>query len=188
MRTFIAIEIPEEVKAAIAAIQDDLRQARAEVSWTKPENIHLTLKFLGEIDESLIEPIESACVETAKEFSAFSLSVNGVGAFPNAHHPRVLWAGLADEVEELKRMQAALDERLVAAGFAREARAFSPHLTFGRVKSSKNNRSLISRLNVYQLPIYSFIAREIILMRSQLHPAGARYTPLKKAQLMTEQQ
>ena len=94
MRTFIAIELPEEIQAAIAALQDELRLARAEVSWTKPENIHLTLKFLGEAEEQLIAQVTSACLETAAATAPFTLHVEEAGAFPNASRPRVLWVGL----------------------------------------------------------------------------------------------
>ena len=104
MRIFIAIELPEEIKRAIAALQDDLRLARAEVSWPKPENIHLTLKFLGEIEESLVSQVAQACVETAERFTSFTLSINQAGAFPNARQPRVMWVGLGEGVEEARRV------------------------------------------------------------------------------------
>lgn len=181
MRTFIAIELPEEIRRAIAALQDDLRHARAEVGWTKPENIHLTLKFLGEIEEHSVSQVAQACVETAQAFSSFTLSINGAGAFPNARQPRVLWVGLGDGVEEARRVQARLDERLAAIGFEREARAFHPHLTIGRIKSLKGTQALLARAEAYHLPALSFAARELVFMHSQLHPAGARYTPLAKA-------
>ncbi len=181
MRTFIAIELPEEIKRAIAALQDDLRPARAEVSWTKPENLHLTLKFLGEIEERLVSQITQACVEAAESFTSFALSLNTAGAFPNARQPRVLWVGLSDGVEETRRVQASLDERLAAIGFEREARAFQPHLTIGRVKSPKGTEALLARADAYRLPALSFVAREIVFMHSQLDPAGARYTLLAQA-------
>jgi 2'-5' RNA ligase len=182
MRTFIAIEVPEEIKTAIAALQDDLRRARAEVSWTKPENIHLTLKFLGEIDEQLVSQVAQACLEAAQNAAPFTLSLSGTGVFPNARQPRVLWAGLSDEDEQARRLQSQLDERLAALGFEREARAFHPHLTIGRIKSPKGAQTLLARAIAYHLPALSFLAREIVLFRSQLHPAGAHYTPLSKAQ------
>lgn len=181
MRTFIAIELPKEIKQAITALQDDLRLVQADVSWTKPENIHLTLKFLGEIEERLVSQVAQACIETAEKFTSFTLSINSAGAFPNTRQPRVLWVGLSEGVEAAQRVQAHLDERLAAIGFEREARAFHPHLTIGRIKSLKGTQALMARADDYQLPPLSFIAREIVLIHSQLHPAGARYTPLAKA-------
>jgi len=183
MRTFIAIELPEEIKAEIAALQDELRRARAEVSWTKPENIHLTLKFLGEVEEQSVDRVTKACVEAARTATPFPLNVEEFGAFPSANHPRVLWVGLGGGVEEARRLQSELDERLAGIGFEKDARAFSPHLTIGRVKSPKGAKALFSRARAYPLPALSFTIREIVVMRSQLHPAGARYTPLAKAKL-----
>ena len=98
----------------------------------------------------------------------------------------MLWVGLGDGVEEAQRVQARLDERLAALGFEREARAFHPHLTIGRVKSLKGAQALMARADAYHLPTLSFTAREIVLMQSQLHPAGARYTPLAKAQFIAQ--
>jgi len=183
MRTFIAIELPEEIKAEIAALQNDLRRARAEVSWTKPENIHLTLKFLGEVEEQLLAQVERACVEAAQTAAPFSLSLSGTGAFPGAKQPRVLWVGLTGGIEEARRLQSQLDERLSSIGFEKEERPFRPHLTIGRVKSPKGIPGLISRAEAYRLPALTFIARELVVIRSQLHPAGARYTPLVRAPL-----
>src|SRR5262245_15518533 len=101
MRTFIAIEIPAEIRSALAALQTDLRRAGADVSWTKPENVHLTLKFLGEVDESRIGEIEKVCVSSAAEFKLFTLSLKDTGVFPNLRQPRVLWAGLAGDIENV---------------------------------------------------------------------------------------
>lgn len=185
MRTFIAIEIPPEVKTALAALQDELRHAGAEVSWTKPDNIHLTLKFLGEVEAQRIVTIEQACAATAAECAPFELRLAGTGVFPDARRPRVLWAGLDGDVENARRMQMRLDERLSAAGFAREEKAFQLHLTIGRVKSNRNARQLVALADAHALPALSFTVREIVLMKSELHPAGARYTPLARAPLVT---
>src|SRR5262245_25862699 len=112
MRTFIAIEIPSEIKSALAALQNELRRAGAEVSWTRPENIHLTLKFLGEVDERRIGEVEKVCVDSAAEFRPFALSLSATGVFPNSRQPRALWVGLSGDVEKTDAMQRRLDERL----------------------------------------------------------------------------
>ena len=183
MRTFIAIEIPNEIKTWLAALQDDLRRAEADVSWTRPENIHLTLKFLGEIADRQSDEIAAICADTAAQFQPFRLTLSAPGAFPNWRQPRVLWAGLDGEAENARRMQARLEEQLAAAGFAREEKAFRLHLTIGRVKSNRNARQLLALADAYRLPALSFIVREMVLMKSELHPAGARYTPLARASL-----
>lgn len=183
MRLFIAIEIPNEIKTRLAALQDDLRRAEADVGWTRPENLHLTLKFLGEIAERRSDEIAAICAATAAQFPPFTLSLSAPGAFPNWRQPRVLWAGLAGEVEIARRMGARLEEQLAAAGLAREEKTFQLHLTVGRVKSNRNARQLLALADAYRLPALSFIVREIVLMKSELHPAGARYTPLARAPL-----
>lgn len=186
MRTFIAIEIPSEIKSALAALQDELRRAGADVSWTKPENIHLTLKFLGEVDEGRIGEIEEVCAASAAGFQPFTLSLNDMGVFPNARQPRVLWAGLAGEIEKAAGMQRRLEAGLALIGFEREEKAFRPHLTIGRLKSNKKTRELLALAGARRLPALSFTVGEIVVMKSELHPAGARYTPIVKVPLRQE--
>jgi 2'-5' RNA ligase len=183
MRSFIAIEVPLEVKSALAAMQRDLRATNADVSWTNCENIHLTLKFLGEIDKQQFCEIEKVCSEVAASCSSFALNINSAGVFPNVRHPRVLWVGLDGQTEILEQLQETLDRRLVSIGFDPEEKDFCPHLTLGRVKSSKNVRELVASAEVYTLPTLSFAVQEIVLMKSDLHPAGAQYTELAKATL-----
>src|SRR5215475_5700123 len=137
MRTFIAIEIPPEINSALMDLQTELRRAGADVSWTKPENLHLTLNFLGEVDEKRIVEVERACVSSAAEFQPFTLSLNETGVFPNARQPRVLWAGLAGEIEKAVEMRGRLDDGLALIGFEREEKDFRPHLTIGRLKSNR---------------------------------------------------
>lgn len=180
MRTFIAIEIPSEVKSALAALQTELRRAGADVSWTKPENLHLTLNFLGEVDERRIAEVEKACVDLAAEFQPFTLSLNDTGVFPNARQPRVFWAGLSGEVENVAEMHKLLNERLAPIGFKREEKRFHPHLTIGRLKSNKKTRELLALADAHRLPALSFVVTEIVLMKSELHPAGSEYTPMAR--------
>jgi RNA 2',3'-cyclic 3'-phosphodiesterase len=183
MRTFIAIEIPSEIKSALAALQTELRRAGADVSWTKPENLHLTLNFLGEVDEKRIVEVEQACVSSAAEFQPFTLSLNDTGVFPNARQPRVLWAGLSGEVENVVAIRNRIGERLALIGFKPEEKKFHSHLTIGRLKSNKKARELLALAEAYQLPALSFVVTEIVLMKSELRPAGSEYTPMAKVRL-----
>ena len=183
MRTFIAIEIPTEVKSALAALQTELRRAGADVSWTKPENIHLTLNFLGEVDERRIGEVENVCVASAAEFQPFTLSLNDTGVFPNVRQPRVLWVGLAGEIGKTSEMRKRLDDGLALLGFEREEKDFRPHLTIGRVKSNRKIRELLALAGACQVPASPFVVTEIVLMKSELHPAGARYTPVARVPL-----
>jgi 2'-5' RNA ligase len=183
MRTFIAIEVPSEIKSALAALQTELRRVEADVSWTRPENIHLTLKFLGEVDKGRIREIEKACVDSVAEFQPFALSLKNTGAFPNSRQPRALWAGLSGEIEKLLEMRRRLEEKLALIGFEREQKEFRPHLTIGRVKSNRKTRELIAIADLYLLPALSFDVNEIVVMKSELHPSGARYTRISVATL-----
>jgi RNA 2',3'-cyclic 3'-phosphodiesterase len=186
MRTFIAIEIPSEIKSALAALQTDLRRAGADVSWTKLENMHLTLNFLGEVDEGRIGEVEKACVSSAAEIQPFTLSLNGTGVFPNARQPRVLWAGLGGEIEKAVEMRRLLEERLALIGFEPEAKDYRPHLTIGRVKSNRKTRELLALADGHRLPALSFVVTEIVLMKSDLRPEGAEYTPIARVSLRGE--
>jgi 2'-5' RNA ligase len=183
MRCFISIEIPSEIKSALIELQNDLRIAEADVAWTNPDNVHLTLKFLGEIDKKLISEVEKVCLETIADMRPFKLSINGTGVFPNTRHPRVLWVGLGGEIESLERLQEQLDERLAGIGFDNEEKDFQPHLTVGRIRSNKNLRELLTRSDSYTLPAFSFVVQEIVLMKSDLLPSGACYTELAKARM-----
>lgn len=183
MRVFIAIELPNEVKAALTALQEELQQTRADVAWTKADNFHLTLKFLGEVETYLVSHITNACREAAASASAFSLQIKTTGVFPNVKQPKVLWAGLAGELDKLQALHRQLDAKLHALGFAKEARAFNPHLTLGRVKSLKNVAAVTANLLMSDLPALSFFVSELVVMQSQLHPAGSIYTPLAHCKL-----
>jgi len=181
MRTFIAIGLPGPIKTELAKLQNELRRAQADVSWTKPENLHLTLRFLGEVEEGRLEALKRVCAESAAEFAPFTLRLNGTGVFPNFRQPRVLWAGLAGEIDAAARLQRRLEEGVVSLGFGPEDKPFKPHLTVGRVKSGRNARQVAALAEIADLPALSFEVGEIVLMKSELHAAGARYTPLHKS-------
>jgi RNA 2',3'-cyclic 3'-phosphodiesterase len=178
MRAFIAIEIPPAVKAALADCRAELQRLPAEAGWTRPGNIHLTLKFLGEVPERSQETIAEAMREAAAGAAQLCLELAGLGAFPSWRRPRVLWAGLAGEVEAAKRLQARLEELLDKGGFPPEGRAFAPHLTLARLRSVEDARTWAQTVEAYRLPPLAFAVDRIVLFRSELHPAGARYTEL----------
>jgi RNA 2',3'-cyclic 3'-phosphodiesterase len=183
MRCFIAIEVPSEIKSAFVALQNDLRSAGADVAWTNPDNVHLTLKFLGEIDKKLVSKVEQVCLETISSMSPFKLGIDRIGLFPNERHPRVLWIGLGGELETLEKLQEQLDERLAGIGFEIEEKDFQPHLTVGRIRSNKNLREMLKRSDGYSLPSLSFVVQEIVLMKSDLLSSGACYSELAKARM-----
>ena len=184
IRTFIAIELPEETRQKLAALQEQLKQSRAAVRWVRPSSIHLTLKFLGNVHPDQVENIAAAAALALGDETPISLCAGGIGAFPSVRKPRVIWVGLSGEVERLAKIQAGLESVLEPLGFAREGRGFRPHLTLGRVKDRRGLQRLVEAMSSLALPEFnSFDADEIILYKSDLRPTGAIYTKLHRIPL-----
>jgi 2'-5' RNA ligase len=180
IRCFIALNLPSELKGRLAELEAQLKEAKADVGWVKPENIHLTLKFLGGVEEARIPLVKGAIQEGLREEGSLALAFVGLGVFPNPRYPRVVWVGVKGEPERLQKLQERLEQAMSEVGFPREARSFSPHITLGRMRSRQGAPSLmdlVGRLGEYELG--SMKAESIELMRSQLHPAGAIYTVLE---------
>ena len=188
-RLFIAIELPENLIQRIARVQEQLEKqipARA-VRWVKPESIHLTLKFLGDVETTRIDSLSPALVQATASHSSFSLEVAELGCFPNTRRPRVLWLGLYGEVEPLGRLQQSVESRIVELGFEPEDRPFSPHLTLARVQRGIN-RDDVSKVGLaaergLAKPVGGWQVTSLSLMRSQLKPSGAIYTEVHRATL-----
>lgn len=180
IRSFIAIDIPDDIKEKIAGIQSELRESQADVRWVKPGSIHLTLKFLGNIEEAQAKEVEEQMRESAKGISPFSINVTGIGVFPNRRNPRVIWIGLEEATGALSALQKRIEENLTILGFEKEGRNFSPHLTIGRVKSSKGKSRLIEILEEKKEEHLhrNLSVHEFRLMKSELKPAGPVYTVL----------
>ncbi len=184
IRSFLAIELPESVRDKIGQVQGDLRSSHADVRWVSPEKIHLTLKFFGNIEEGRIEPIVEAIGNPIHRTPVFSLKVTGIGAFPRWKDPRVIWTGLSDEKEILIHLQKEVEAELAKIGFEPEGRDFRPHLTLGRVSSSRGRQELIQRMEKYRTEEFGgFRVERVILFRSELRPTGPIYTPLREVRL-----
>ena len=179
MRTFIALEISQSTREALGNLAAGLKPRLGRISWVKPGRMHLTLKFLGEIEENLAGPIGDGLEEICAARAPFSLEVRGLGCFPNPRRPRVIWAGLQGDIERAGELQRAIDRRLEQLGFAPENKPFSPHVTLGRVKGDVRVGELQRALEEYsnsEFGIENF--DQVMLMRSQLRPEGPVYTPL----------
>jgi 2'-5' RNA ligase len=184
IRSFLAIEIPRLIQKKIEEVQEDLQLSEADIRWVNPEKIHLTLKFFGNIEESRIEPIVKSIERPIQSSAPFSLKVRGLGAFPHLKNPRVIWVGLVDGNEVLAYFQKQLEEELEKIGFEPEERAFHPHLTLGRMKSSKGKAELVGRMERYKEEEFGdFKVERIILFKSDLRPTGPIYTPLRELKL-----
>ncbi len=181
MRTFIAIELPEGVKSFLREHIALLRSFGGNVKWTRPESLHLTLKFLGNIRKDVAEAITARLMPLFGREARLSLNVEGAGGFPTLSRPRVIWIGLRDASGRLGPMVAELEDLLEPLGFAKERRAFSPHLTLGRVKQGMPSPDLIGALQEMQvLSGPGFTADHAVLFQSILKPSGAQYVPLAR--------
>ncbi len=179
MRLFIAIEIPEEIKKDIAEIQSNLKYSGVEAGWTRPEGIHLTLKFLGEVAQPKVPEIMTALASLIKNMPAFRLSVAGAGVFPNLKNARVAWIGISGETERLLKLQSSIESAMEEVGFKRENRPFIPHLTLGRIKNVRSRDELLSEFNrIKDIKLPDFSVQAVSLMKSDLRPSGAVYTEI----------
>jgi 2'-5' RNA ligase len=184
MRLFIAIEIPESVKKELAAAQGRLRVSGVDASWTRIEGMHLTLKFLGEVADQQVTEIISGLRKAVEGIGPLGLSVSGVGTFPNPKNARVVWTGLAGDIEQLMRLQGAVENAMVLLGMAREERKFTPHLTLGRIKYIRSCDTWIKTLEeVKDITRPGFEVTSVSLMKSELKPAGAVYTEMGRVEL-----
>ena len=184
IRSFLAIELPEPIQRKIGEVQGGLRLSHADVRWTDPEKIHVTLKFFGNIEESRIDPIFKSIDEPILNTLPFSLKVRGVGAFPHLKNPRVIWIGLVDEKEALTSLQKQIETYLEKIGFQPEGRPFRPHLTLGRMKSNRGKEELVGRMEKHREEEFGILKVErVILFKSDLRPSGPIYTPLREMRL-----
>ncbi|MEA3385709.1 MAG: RNA 2',3'-cyclic phosphodiesterase [Thermodesulfobacteriota bacterium] len=183
VRTFLAIDLPSTQRKILEKHQGRWKSAKADVRWIYPSNIHLTLKFLGEIQESSKERVIVACKEVCCLHRGFSLFVNDTGIFPNLRRPRILWIGIGGETDLLCKLQNSIETALEEKGFPREDRAFTPHLTVGRVRSHRKLSRLLEVFLKDKIAIEPFIVKEVIVYKSQLTPRGPLYSPLARCPL-----
>ena len=188
IRSFIAIELPDELKAGLTRLQDSLKSGgHRGVKWVNPYSIHLTLKFLGNIATDRTDAIVRAMEASVHGISPFRLVVKDLGVFPNLRRVQVIWVGVSGEIDRLSQLQQRLESKLTPLGFTAEARHFTPHLTLARLR---NQASLDERQNLGQLisntrfdTAYSIEVETINLMRSQLTREGAIYNRISSVEL-----
>jgi 2'-5' RNA ligase len=189
LRTFVAIELDDDAKANIAATIETLRQKRIDnLRLVRPEGVHLTLKFLGDIGVSQIPQVADAMKHVASHRTPFSLTLGTPGVFPNTNRARVLWIGLDGEINALQFLQAGIEEALTSVGFAAEKQPFNPHLTIGRMHhraSRFDRRRAADALAAIRLPASLAVAvNSISLMKSTLLPDGAIYEHIVRASFL----
>jgi RNA 2',3'-cyclic 3'-phosphodiesterase len=182
LRVFFAVELPDVLRARVAERITFLRSRFAQVraSWERPEKLHVTLKFIGEIEPGRVEDLKRAGERAVEGTGPFDLSVEGAGSFPPRGNPRVLWLGIRDDSGRLAFMQHALEAACADTGFAREQRAFKPHLTLARLRAPQGAAELAAVHREACFEPQGFRVAWLILMRSELGPGGSRYTPLAR--------
>jgi 2'-5' RNA ligase len=185
IRTFIAIDPGKAIHDRIIALQETLARTGAEVKWVEPTNLHLTLLFLGEVDEREIPPVCQAVADVTAKQMAFSMTVESAGCFPNSRRPRVLWVGISTGSQEVCTLHDALELPLLELGcYRREDRKYTPHITLGRIKTDPGTDQLAAALakNVAWKGGDTTV-REVHVMSSKLSPQGPEYTVLSRAKL-----
>ncbi len=183
VRTFICIELPEEIQDDIAVLQHAIKPMGRGIRWVPPRSIHLTFKFLGDVEQDQLGEIETAVKEACNQISPFALQVDKTGAFPTFKRPRIYWIGFRSVPDMMLRLQSAIENELCKIGFAKEKRKFTPHLTIGRVKYGDGVREVSHYLQNNSFESVSFDVESVIIMKSELSSAGAKYTPLAKIKL-----
>ncbi len=179
MRTFIAIPLPDECRTMLDQLQQNLRVCRADVRWVSVPSIHLTLKFLGEVDPEIIPKLTESLENETRLQHGFAIRLRGLGCFPNQRSPGVVWCGIDGDTESLSQLQQQVEAACDSLGFPPETRSFHPHLTLGRVNGKRNLQPLIDCIKMGSDLESSFKADHLNIYKSVLKQQGAVYTILK---------
>ncbi|HEY8413132.1 MAG TPA: RNA 2',3'-cyclic phosphodiesterase [Pyrinomonadaceae bacterium] len=184
-RIFCAFELPESLRLRLAKHATTVREAvpEAAASWSRPENIHLTVKFFGNVDQAKVPLISAALARAVKEFGPIEIQVGKTGVFPRASRPQVLWIGIEDPSGGLSRLHARVEDECGREGFPKEERAFRPHLTIARIRKPGNaSRLADTHLRMEFAPVEITLS-ELVLFRSELSPKGSKYTAISRHRL-----
>jgi 2'-5' RNA ligase len=186
VRCFVAVDLPDDVRAAVAAVQADVRVAapRADVGWTDATKLHLTLKFLGEVRDDVVPDVRAALEDVARRHAPFETAAGGTGQFPGRARPRVLWVGLTAGLREIGLLAADVERAFLPLGFPLEARPFRGHVTIGRVRSPRGVGRVVTAMADAPADFGRWTVREVVLYRSHLRGSkGSLYEPLARVAL-----
>ncbi len=179
IRSFIAFPIDDSIKEHIREIQKEFKQLSCDIKWVEPKNIHVTLKFLGDIEENQVEPICQCIASVFQNTKEITTRLTTIGTFPERHSPRVVWVGMEDKNKTIENMANSLETALTKLGFEKDTRSFQSHITIGRIRSSKNLILLLNKINNYSLSCnYPLIINAVHLYKSTLSPSGPEYQKL----------
>lgn len=182
IRSFIALSLPQEIKNYLTAIIQEFKKIAADVKWVKPENLHLTLKFLGEQEEKRIKKIKEILEVVAGQRKSYALELGGIGGFPKLEYPRVIWIGLSKGTQETLNLVQELEKEISKLGIPQEKKPFATHITLGRVRSALNREKLVACLKDFAIAKekLNFSAQEIVLYKSTLTAQGPIYEPIHR--------
>ena len=184
IRTFIAIELPDKIQSDIRQLKHSFLPYRFDIRWVKPLNMHLTIKFLGDVDPADLDTIGKLLSDIAGNFPSFDLIPRGLGVFPSLKRPRVIWIGIAGQTDVLGSIQQSVNGGLNEIGFITEKRPFRGHLTFGRIKSRVDQDRLLDALHAQQKFVSkAFTVENLVMFKSELTPSGPIYTKLYEVPL-----
>jgi 2'-5' RNA ligase len=189
IRTFVAVEVWPEIRERMKSIVNRLKDTTAKVTWVKPDQMHLTMNFLGDVDMNEIPTVCKAVAEAARPFAPFDIEMAGIGVFPSYENPRTIWLGVGDGAGRLIELHGALERQLGELGFRIEARRFRPHLTIGRVRSLPEGAGQLSG-QLKQLADFEagpMMISEVTVFSSELGRNGPSYEPLGHGELLGEQ-
>lgn len=183
MRLFVALELNESIKAAVRRLQDKLARSCEGVKWTPPEQVHLTVKFLGEVADQDVPKVVEAVTSAGTQSTEFTLNVENCGCFPLGGPVRIVWVGAKDDTGNLLRCVNAVEDEMEKLGFAREQRPFAAHLTIGRVKEDHSRGQIRTAVSAAKFERMSQEIKSMTLMSSVLSPKRPTYAPLSRARL-----
>ena len=199
IRAFLAVELSQELRAELATVQQELKRKiepemkrNMRISWAQPASIHLTIKFLGDMDEQVIDPLLVAVEQAIGNQPAVNVPLDRLGAFPRPQSPRVLWIGPSEnweqgvEAKRIAEIHGAIEQACEGVGFLRETKPFSPHLTLARIRVGERHVGIaLTQSGVLDRPISSgsLAVESVVLMKSELRPTGAVYTKLWEVRL-----
>lgn len=184
MRTFISIELPNEIKKNIEKLVEELKLMLTPIKWVERKNLHLTLKFLGWVEDKKIDALSKSILGVCKGFGTFRIGLKGLGVFPDARHPRVIWTGVTEGGKRIKELAVKLEEKLSGQGYREEEREYSAHLTVGRIKEKIDVSALSEFIDDNtQRDLGSFTVKNVSLMKSTLSRSGPTYEEVKRIKL-----
>ncbi len=186
IRLFIAFSLPNEIRNELGSIIEALRSENDGIKWVRPENIHLTLRFIGDTKQELIKDISNCIDASIQNEQNFDMSLDRLGAFPNLNRPRTIWAAPSGDIDRMRRIVERLEKNLQSLGIEEERKNFKPHLTLGRVRNPASNQRLTNNIETFKHRPLPFTLDNVILYQSTLTPKGPIYKKRHIAKLGVE--